>query len=99
MAAKRMQLSSSVATAKTRRPTVVADPVPVEPRVKFTALLEQSTADRSERLTADMRPVGRLAGGRYPSRADVLRAALALMEEDDDLLDRVRERVRDDLTR
>lgn len=98
---KRMQMSSSAALAKVRPPTEAPTPVtaPVaEQRVKFTAVLDASVSDRFERVTADMRAVGRLAGGRYPSRADVLRAVLALVEEDDDLLDRVRERVRDDLT-
>lgn len=61
------------------------EPKPTETRVKFTALLELATAGRFERLTADMRSVGRLAAGRYPSRADLLRAVLALMEADPDL--------------
>ncbi len=96
--AKRMAMSSSAAVAKVSRAPELAQPALVaEPKVKFTAVLEQSVADRFERLTADMRAVGRLAAGRYPSRADVLRAVLGLMEEDDDLLDRVRDRVRDDL--
>ena len=76
-----------------------AEPKPIDTRVKFTALLEVATADRFERLTNYMRPVGRLAGGRYPSRADVLRAVLLLMEADPDLRSRVRDQVQADLSR
>lgn len=65
--------------------------------VKFTAVLDQHTVTLFERVTFAMRRVGRLAGGRYPSRADVLRAVVALVDDDPDLADRVAERIRHDL--
>ena len=66
--------------------------------VKWTAVLDQHTVSRFERVTEDMRRVGRLAAGRYPSRADVLRAMVALVHDDPDLADRVAERITADLT-
>ena len=66
--------------------------------VKFTAILDQHTVTLFERVTYSMRRVGRLAGGRYPSRADVLRAVVALVDDDPDLAERVVDRVRHDLT-
>lgn len=94
-------------------PAIVEDPPPapaappvVAPRqpadderpVKFTAVLDQQTVATFETVTNDMRRVGRLAGGRYPSRADVLRAVVALVAEDDELAARVAERITTDLT-
>lgn len=66
--------------------------------IKFTAVLDQATVTRFERVTDDMRKVGRLAAGRYPSRADVLRAVIALVDDNPDLAEQVRQRVAADLT-
>lgn len=92
------------AAASRKRPADVPAPT-VAPEddldrpVKFTAVLDQETVTRFERVTENMRRVGRLANGRYPSRADVLRAMVALVDDDPDLLsERVADRITADLT-
>lgn len=65
--------------------------------VKFTAVLDQVTVTVFERVTESMRRVGRLAHGRYPSRADVLRAVVALVDDNEDLKELVADRIRQDL--
>lgn len=80
---------------------VVPAPSPAvddERPVKFTALLDAGTVDRLEQVTTDMRRVGRLAAGRYPSRADVVRALVGLVADDQALADRVAQRITVDLS-
>jgi hypothetical protein len=90
------------------RPLDVGQPAPpsAAPVVtKFTALLETADDDRFGRITAAVgRQAGRIAGrrgdargGRYPARADALRAMLALVDDDPDLLARVSARVVEDI--
>lgn len=94
-----------LAAVASRKAPAPSSPLPAAPfdedeadrPVKFTAVLDQHTVTLFERVTYAMRKVGRLAGGRYPSRADVLRAVVALVDDDPDLAERVAERIRHDL--
>lgn len=94
--------SSGLAAAASRKAPATAAPAAVPDEadrpVKFTAVLDQQTVALFERVTEGMHRVGRLAGGRYPSRADVLRAVVALVDDDPDLAERVAERITADLT-
>jgi hypothetical protein len=87
----------AAATRKTRPVAAVPDDDTGRP-VKWTAVLDQVTVTRFERVTDSMRRVGRLAAGRYPSRADVLRAVVALVDDDPELAERVAGRITADLT-
>lgn len=91
----------AAATRKTRPaspgPGPVAVPDETDRPVKWTAVLDQATVTRFERVTDAMRRVGRLAAGRYPSRADVLRAVIALVDDDPELAERVAGRITADL--
>lgn len=97
--------SAGLAAAAARKapptePDRATDPEAVDDdrrAVKFTAVLDEHTVTVFERVTYAMRGVGRLAGGRYPSRADVLRAVVALVDDDPDLAERVAERIQADL--
>lgn len=89
----RHALPHSIVEARATHPTAAPAVAPVDKRLKFTATLWPEENERFERAVAAMQPVGRINGGRYPSRADVLAALLALVDSDDDLLDRVREQV------
>ncbi len=82
------------------------------PRTRaFTARLDSETDDRYERLTRGLRDAVGLIGtrpvkrgevsrrsGYAPSRGDLLRALLTVADRDPDILRRVQEQVRIDLT-
>lgn len=57
-------------------------------RVKFTALLDEDTSARFDRIVHDLRRFGR-RGGRYAGKADVLRALVRMVDDDPDLADRL----------
>lgn len=89
-----------------RRPAATPE-VPAERARKFTALLDGTSERRFRSLTRhvvdECGPIasreGKRAGGYDPSRADVLRALLALVDNDPQLRARVVEQVRDDCAR
>lgn len=92
-------LAAAARGKRTTAPQSVPELVDLEEDrpVKFTAVLDQGTVTVFERVTLAMRRVGRLAAGRYPSRADVLRAVVALVDDDPELAERVADRIRQDL--
>lgn len=97
MPARKSSSMAAAAAAKsvpTGRPPSAVSPdtevgsPPQDERVKFTALLDEDTSARFDRIVHDLRRFGR-RGGRYAGKADVLRALVRMVDDDPDLADQM----------
>lgn len=68
--------------------TEVGAALPVDERVKFTALLDPDTTARFDRIVEGLRRFGR-RNGRFAGKADVLRALVRMVDDDPDLAERM----------